>query len=377
MKMSSHSELADERGGMPSASSVEGLFLCRGKFLAEKDMPDIEWSESKEGTIRHVLAEMDMPEDHIGDSERAYAVSRSKHSLNQIRTEIMGHLVDMTKGFVIREQRMWLKGTNGVPFLSGKPDYVEIWPESKTALVADYKMLYGEHTIASKNPQLFTLASLVAQAHKDIDRIYVAIINPMLSIPYSLSLLSRELISKWEQKLQGLVTEINKPTAPRVAGVKQCKYCRALVFCPQARKLMKDNMHEDIEKNMNPEALSKAYALVPLYEKFAASVKKTVRANLKNDPNSVDGYRLGSGGSLAKYDSQKVLKELRLRDFSPEDIDRLVSVQERNLIRVWADKTGESAKDAKESLRAAMAAADAIEMKRSAQRILKEKKEDQ
>jgi hypothetical protein len=373
--MNSPSDLSDERGGMPSASGVEGLFLCKGKFLAEKGMPDIEWSESKEGTIRHALAEMDMPTDHIDDSERAYAVTRSKESLEKIRNEIMGHLVDMNKGFVIREQRMWLRDAKGVPFLSGKPDYVEIWPESKTALVADYKMLYGEHTIASKNPQLFTLASLVAQEHKDLDNVYVAIINPMLPIPYSLSLLSRELLSKWGQKLHKLVSSINKPTAPRVAGVKQCKYCRALVFCPQARKLLKDNMHEDIENNMNPEALSEAYALVPLYEKFAASVKKTVRANLKEDPDSVIGYKLGGGGRLAKYDSQKVLSELRTRDFTTEEIDRLVSIQERNLIRVWADRTGESAKEAKESLRAAMTAANAIEMKSSAQRILKKKEE--
>ena len=80
---------------------------------------------------------------------------------------------------------MWLRDSKGVPFLSGKPDYVEIIPQYKRALIVDYKMLYGEHSPAHLNPQLFTLAALVMQENKNIQECYMALVTPLLELLYT------------------------------------------------------------------------------------------------------------------------------------------------------------------------------------------------
>lgn len=366
--------LSDERGGMPSASGIESLFLCKGKFLAEKGLPDIEYSESSEGTIRHALAEMDMPADEIDDPERARAVTNAKLAVMELKSKTI-----QGEGYLLKEQRMWLRDSKGVPFLSGKPDYVEIVPQYKRALIVDYKMLYGEHSPAHANPQLFTLAALVMQENKSIQECYIALVTPLLEPLYSVSMLDRETVKAWAGKLHNLSKAIQNPNAPRVAGAKQCKYCRALPFCPEARQLLNETMDKTIEEiSKDPDELGKAYALAAMYEKFAASVKATVRTKLKEDPKSVEGYKLGRGLKIASYDTQKALEVLRDRDFDIEEMDKFVKLQERNLIKVWAEKTGLTMAKAKTELRDIMKAHNAVEVKESTARILKHtpKKED-
>lgn len=367
--MSSPSE-PDERMGMPSASGVESLFLCKGKFLAEKGLPDIKYSESTEGTIRHSLAEMDMPADEIDNSERARAVTNSKLAVMELREKTI-----KGEGYQMREQRMWLRDSSGVPFLSGKPDYVEIIPQYQRALIVDYKMLYGEHSPAHANPQLFTLAALVMQENKNIKECFVALVTPLLDPLYSVSMLDRDTVKAWAGKLHKLSKAIKKPDAPRAAGPKQCKYCRALPFCPEARQLLDKVMERTIEEiSEDPEELGKTYALASMYEKFAASVKATVRVKLKDDPESVTGYKLGRGMRIASYDTEKALPLLRERGFDIEEMDKLVKLQERNLIKVWAEKTGLSTAKAKAELRDIMESAKAVEVRESTARIIKDNK---
>ena len=91
-------------------------------------------------------------------------------------------------------------------------------------------------------------------------------------------MLDRATVKAWAGKLYNLSKAIKNPNAPRVAGAKQCKYCRALPFCPEARQLLNEVMDKTIEEiSKDPEELGKAYALAGMYEKFAASVKSTVR----------------------------------------------------------------------------------------------------
>jgi hypothetical protein len=367
--MNSHSDLLDERRGMPSASGVEGLFLCNGKFNAEKGLVDIEFSASREGTIRHSLAEMDMPVDQIEDRERARAIEVSNKCVDEIRSSTLG-----ADGHKMKEQRLWLRDSKGVPFLSGKPDYVELLP--KSALIVDYKMLYGEHSPAHENAQLFTLASMIMQEHEKVEECFVALVTPMLDPPFSVSSLKRPLVKKWAQQLFKLNTDIQKPDAKRVAGPKQCKYCRALPFCPEARELLDGLMNKDIKEiASDPEELRKAHALAGTYETFATRIKALVRKTLTEDPNSVAGLKLGKGMALASYKTENAMKVLIDRKFNIEELHKFVSIKERALIKEWAEKTGESMAQAKKSLREIMKAGDALDERVGAQRILKQKQE--
>ena len=369
--MMSHSEeLLDERKGLPSASGIESLFLCNGKFLAEKGLPDVEYSESKEGTIRHSLAEMDMPVEEIEDDERAKAIQIAKSSVASIKaTTVKGN------GYVVKEQRMWLRNSKGVPFMSGKPDYVEIVPQYKTALIVDYKMLYGEHSPAHANAQLFTLAAMVMQENKNLQECYVALVTPMLDPPFSVSSLKRDLVKQWAQKLYELYEQVQSTEAKRTAGPKQCKYCRALPFCPEARQLLDQVMERSIEEiSKDPDELSKVYAMASMYEKFAASIKSIVRTKLKDDPESVTGLKLGRGMKIAKYDTEKAISVLQSHGFDIDELHKFVKLSEKNLVDVWAQRTGESKANARKSIREAMKEEDALQVKEGLARVVKKTK---
>jgi len=371
MSYPSEAELADERGGLPSASGVESLFLCKGKFLAEKGMPDIQYKESQEGTIRHSLAEMDMPVDQIEDPERARAVHNAKLAVFDVKSKTI-----KGDGYTLKEQRMWLRDSEGVPFLSGKPDYVEIVPQYKRALIVDYKMLYGDHSPAHANPQLFTLAALVMQEHKNIQECFVALVTPLLEPPYSVSMLDRATVKEWANRLHKLSKSIRDPNAPRVAGTKQCKYCRALPYCPEARQLLDEHMAKDIKEiSEDPAEISKAFELAALYEKFAAAVKSTVRAKLKSDPDSVDGYKLGKGMKITKYDDGKAIEILRDRGFTIEELDKVIRIQEKEIVAQWAKKNGLSTAKARAEVREIMEKAKALKVSEGLARIIKRKKD--
>ena len=52
-------------------------------------------------------------------------------------------------------------------------------------------------------------------------------------------------------------------------------------------------------------------------------------------------------------------------------MDKFVKLQERNLIKIWAEKTGQSMAKAKTELRDIMKSASAVEVKESTARIIK------
>lgn len=234
-------------------------------------------------------------------------------------------------------------------------------------------MLYGEHSPAHANPQLFTLASLVMQENKSIQECFIALVTPLLDPLYSVSMLTRDLVEEWTEKLYKLSKTIQNPEAVRRAGVKQCKYCRALPYCPEARQLLDSNMDNIEELSKDPDALGEIYALAPMYEKFAASIKATVRSKLKDDNDLVTGYKLGRGTKLTQYDSEKALEALRAEGFDSSELDTAVKLQERNIVSLWAEKHGISVPQARKALRELMTKKDALSVKEGMGRIIKEK----
>jgi len=127
------------------------------------------------------------------------------------------------------------------------------------------------------------------------------------------------------------------------------------------------------ELSKDPDALGEIYALAPMYEKFAASIKATVRSKLKDDNDLVTGYKLGRGTKLNQYDSEKALEALRAEGFDSSELDTAVKLQERNIVSLWAEKHGISVPQARKALRELMTKKDALSVKEGMGRIIKEK----
>jgi len=141
-----------------------------------------------------------------------------------------------------REVRLWWDG-----LWSGQLDYLETWSKLgkmdegliEYAFVADYKTLRGEHDPADVNIQLLAQAALVKKNYPKVSEVYVALIEPFKNPTYTTASYSGAHLMEKGAWITEVVQEAMDENAPRTAGPTQCKWCSALPFCPEARKLMK------------------------------------------------------------------------------------------------------------------------------------------
>lgn len=102
---------------------------------------------------------------------------------------------------------------------------------------------------------------------------------------------------------------------------------------------------------LNDESLAEAMALVPLCDAFVKAVKSAVRAKLEEDPESVPGFKLRSGGNITSYDAQKVAKIIMDANvLGWDDLLKHMKFALTGFIPEWADHTGMTKSEAKKDL---------------------------
>jgi hypothetical protein len=232
-----------DRGETPSASKIAAIELCRGHHLANKKFPwYAERSEANEGTIRHDIEENQVPIDEIEDEDRKICAFNCRRALRWCREDLGLDGIDTT---IEREQRLWWgKGW------SGQLDYLETWSQlmdgdekpTKFAFLADYKTLRGDHAPADINVQLEAQACLVIKNYPEINTVYVALIEPFQEPSYTTASYSSKHLWSRGADFENICGEAMEEDAPRKAGSIQCKWCSALPFCPEVRKLLKTTM---------------------------------------------------------------------------------------------------------------------------------------
>lgn len=230
-----------DRGEAPSASKMGAISLCRGFHLANKKFPWYgERSEANEGTIRHEIEEKCIPLDQIDDDDRRICAFNCRRALRWCREDLG---LECNETAIEVEKRLWWEDS-----WSGQLDYLERWSELidgklvSRAFLADYKMLRGSHDIASENLQLLAQACLVVKNYPDIDKVFVALIEPFQDPSYTTASFSSSYLRDKGAELSAIVLEAESEDAPRTAGSVQCKWCSALPFCPEAREHLKSKI---------------------------------------------------------------------------------------------------------------------------------------
>jgi len=91
---------------------------------------------------------------------------------------------------------------------------------------------------------------------------------------------------------------VNEPTAPKIAGAKQCKYCRAKAICPSIKDAAVKAAQIDFEKTTKPmhELLDKA----ELCKVWAESVQDAAKQFLGNG-GEIQGWSLQAGRKMTKW----------------------------------------------------------------------------
>lgn len=194
--------------------------LCPGSRAAEKDLPDIIVADDgEEGTLIH---------DALADDIAAY----SKLSSDQMTVfEEMNRKaikVAETHGFDHYEceshRRFWFDND-----FSGEVD--RIYRQDTRALICDFKCGFLPVTESARNPQLATLAVLAIK-NLYVAEVIVQVIPRIGKMPEP-AIYDLEAANAAYGEIQNIIADAAKPDAPRVAGDKQCKYCRFRTQCPE------------------------------------------------------------------------------------------------------------------------------------------------
>ena len=289
-----------ERKNLPSASSMPRYMACEGAWMAEKDIPAQDTKDSIAGTERHELMETDATEFDSQSDE--FAVTRARDLLDTAILESMLRDNNLTVDDLAdeRETRIFMSDDNFTDIFSGMPDRVFVSQTISKALVADYKMLFGNHTEAKKNWQLISLAVLVHIKFR-VDEVDVALIQPNLPNPSALTMCHFD--KKALTKAKKLITErlelitLDGYAAPRTVN-PHCNFCKARMTsaCPQSSEfaLKATRITEQLGTTTTVELLDKISLAKKLITDFEKAEKVKAVAQLTADPESLPGYKLAT-----------------------------------------------------------------------------------
>jgi hypothetical protein len=219
----------NERKNLPSASNAEADSLCPGRHQAQLGLPETSSSDSEFGNNVHAYLK-----------DRTVKLTAKEQDMADMVLEIEAKVLDTwTKGGERtvekhgREIRFWGPKKQN----SGQVDSFWITGDGKFALIEDTKSLWGEHAEAPRNMQLRDLAVLLWLNHVSIEEVIVFINQPRVTHNPELCVYSTDELMRSCDEMEARVKASLEPNAPRIAGEKQCKFCRAKLACPEAKAM--------------------------------------------------------------------------------------------------------------------------------------------
>lgn len=329
-----------DRKNKPSASGFHRLVRCPGSWAAEAGLPSVETEQSISGTKIHAsLAGQDVQLDP------------DEETCRDMCSDIFAKLCETychgeRRLFV--EQRMWWRDS-----VSAQVDAVAY--NGTTALVVDYKTGRGEVDDAQDNYQLAVQALCV---YEEIgpENIIVAVIQPWASPQFTVAQYDADAIAAAEVLVKETLLEIEKPDAPRVAGVDQCKYCKARATCPAAINEVKSMAMTPFRAGMviDPKYMSK------LLEdcKLASSIIHEIRSHAKEMLDrgiEIPGWKLSKGQERRNItDITKIFERCVDLGVKEEEFVGLTDIGLGDLEKLIRKVTGKKGKELAETINTVM-----------------------
>lgn len=304
-----NTEQTDERRGHTSASNAAADRLCPGRHLAQRGMEETESAEASQGMLIHAVFAEEKPESVL-DSESAKTLRRAQ----EIESIILGNWIcgiDV-KGPAEchREKRLW----NYVETHSGQADafWVVDAENGKHALLEDLKSLYGDHDDADENEQLRDLAALI-YCNYGVQSVTAFINQPNVAWrieDVKLVRYSEKDLMRAYREMNERVLASNDPTAKRIVGPKQCKFCKAAGTsrCPESQKALVTlgTAQFDIGTASPAERgdwLEKLTMIEKMAAKCIAELKDGIR---KNGEGWAEGWGLGRAKKTREISPDKI-----------------------------------------------------------------------
>lgn len=244
-------QLAAQRGDhsvfAPSGSSR--WLLCPGSLIPNLLAPDNSGYDAALGTVAHAMAEIWLtegkpPRHRIGDVEwiinggKLYQIEIDAMMLDYVERYVDWCL--MLPGDHYVEQRVDFSCLTPIPNQSGTSDFIAC--TFKRLVVTDLKYGKGVQVFAEANTQGMLYALGAFYEHDwlyGFEEIEIRICQPRLE-HFDTWVVSREVLLEFAEYVRERSRMAWDLNAPRIAGAKQCTFCRVKADCPANAKMARD-----------------------------------------------------------------------------------------------------------------------------------------
>ena len=255
----------------PSGSSM--WLNCPGSLIPNLLAPDSAGVDAAYGTVAHGVTETwgktDMRPSHligtnefIDSGEWGYLIVIDEEMVDYAQMCI--EWVEFLPGEKLWERRVDFSRITPIPRQTGTADLIIVQLAERRLIVADWKFGKGVRVYAERNTQgmLYAIGALWEMEAKygvRFQEIEIRIGQPRLD-HFDEWIISRDdlmLFAGWAQARMALAWQ---PDAPRVAGVKQCEFCRVKSTCVANAKLnveLTEGFFDDLDSThpVSPEAM--------------------------------------------------------------------------------------------------------------------------
>lgn len=318
-------------------SSLRAVSLCEGRALLEAHVVALEGEPESSpvadlGTDLHariqvaiddvksgatweesILRATGIAEDEGVDSWSVYCI---RFSLQTARELVDKYSIELQH--VLTEQRIDMASMGFAK--GGTADLVLLIPH-KLVVVVDWKLGFVDQGDADEHDQLAVYAAGAAETY-DAYHVVVVLCQPRAEKAHRISQASFSAQALRDNRAWTIAT-INlarRPNPPLTAGYEQCKFCRALPRCPEARKKIMDASEAlaVIGSPLDADGFGELADAAKLADKFAETGKELAKNRLSAG-EKVTGWRLGTPRAIRTVvDVPRALERLQAAGYGPE-----------------------------------------------------------
>lgn len=296
-----------------SASGSSRWLNCPGSIKAEENYPNTSSTHADEGSLAHHLADTCLKNeqdayDWLGMNLTLPSDDGNVGLTFTIEAEMVQNVqayIDYVNSFKTGDCQIYYEEkvnfSNYVPAGFGTVDSALL--DFETGILHIFDLKYGERievsAIENTQLQLYALGFYQELEFLDaIKSIKLHVVQPRM-YNYSVWEISIEELLNFGDDVQKKALVALSENAPRIAGDKQCKYCKAKKECPALFNLTKkvlDISNQSISDNEAKFILDNK----ELIEDFMSSVKQNIFDKLANG-DKFEGYKLVEDRAFRKW----------------------------------------------------------------------------